>query len=181
MRVVSFTPGQFTPLSNSPRYPLDRKLGGPQSRSRRDGEEKKFHHWICREVNPCRPAHSLAYTECAVAAPKHVWSVHLKHRVHKHRFGVKKAMLSKRKCTYTWAKWSYCCRDMFRRTVTLHSFQVTTKKQEMWSPSNKEAKGLNHHSRTNKLPLILKKCLSCTMNWYFVQSSLYFATFMWKS
>jgi hypothetical protein len=28
-------PGRFTPGGKSPRYPLDRRLGGPQSRSRR--------------------------------------------------------------------------------------------------------------------------------------------------
>jgi hypothetical protein len=27
----------------SPCYPLDRRLGGPQSRSRRSGEQKSFH------------------------------------------------------------------------------------------------------------------------------------------
>jgi hypothetical protein len=33
-------PGRFTPRGKSPRYPLDRRLGGPQSRSGRSGEEK---------------------------------------------------------------------------------------------------------------------------------------------
>jgi hypothetical protein len=37
MWVVSFTP---RPLY--PRHPLDRRLGGPQSRSGRGGEEKKI-------------------------------------------------------------------------------------------------------------------------------------------
>jgi len=34
-------PGPFTPGGNNPHYPLDRRLGGPQSRSGRGGEEKK--------------------------------------------------------------------------------------------------------------------------------------------
>jgi hypothetical protein len=31
------------PQGKSPRYPLDRRLGGPQSRSGRGGEEKNSH------------------------------------------------------------------------------------------------------------------------------------------
>jgi hypothetical protein len=33
-------PGHFTPKERAPQYPLYRKLGGPQSRSGRGGEEK---------------------------------------------------------------------------------------------------------------------------------------------
>jgi hypothetical protein len=36
-------PCLFTPRGKSSRYPLSRKLGGPQSRSRRRGEEKILH------------------------------------------------------------------------------------------------------------------------------------------
>jgi hypothetical protein len=32
--------GRFTPQGKSPWYPLDRSLGGPQSRSGRGGEQK---------------------------------------------------------------------------------------------------------------------------------------------
>jgi hypothetical protein len=39
---VSFTPRQLYPRGMSPRYPLDRRLGGPQSQSGRGGEEKNF-------------------------------------------------------------------------------------------------------------------------------------------
>jgi hypothetical protein len=39
--MVNITPGHFTPEEES-RYPLNRRLGGPQSRSGRFGEEKKF-------------------------------------------------------------------------------------------------------------------------------------------
>jgi hypothetical protein len=38
----------FYLLGTRYRYPLDRRMGGPQSRSKRDGEEV-----------PCRPARSL--------------------------------------------------------------------------------------------------------------------------
>jgi hypothetical protein len=38
--VVSFTPRPLYPRGKSPRYPLDRRLGGPQSRSGRGGEKK---------------------------------------------------------------------------------------------------------------------------------------------
>jgi len=38
--VVSFTNQPLYPPGKSPRYPWDRRLGGPQSRSGRGGEEK---------------------------------------------------------------------------------------------------------------------------------------------
>jgi hypothetical protein len=38
--VVSFTPRPLYPRGKGPLYPLDRRLGGPQSRSGRHGEEK---------------------------------------------------------------------------------------------------------------------------------------------
>jgi hypothetical protein len=38
--VVSFTPWPLYPQGKSPMYPLDRRLGGPQSLSGRGGEEK---------------------------------------------------------------------------------------------------------------------------------------------
>jgi hypothetical protein len=38
--VVSLTPRPLYLQEKSPRYSLDRRLGGPQSRSGRDGEEK---------------------------------------------------------------------------------------------------------------------------------------------
>jgi hypothetical protein len=38
--VVSFTPLPLYPGGESPRYPLDRWLGGPQSQSGRRGEKK---------------------------------------------------------------------------------------------------------------------------------------------
>jgi hypothetical protein len=37
---VSFTPRPLYPQEKSPWYPLDRRLGGPQNRSERGGEEK---------------------------------------------------------------------------------------------------------------------------------------------
>jgi hypothetical protein len=39
---VSFTPLPFYPQGESPWYPLDSRLGGPQSRYGRGGEEKNF-------------------------------------------------------------------------------------------------------------------------------------------
>jgi hypothetical protein len=38
--MVSFRPLPLCPLGKGLRYPLDRRLGGPQSRSGRRGEEK---------------------------------------------------------------------------------------------------------------------------------------------
>jgi hypothetical protein len=44
--VVSFTTRPLYPQGKSPWYPLDRRLGGPQSRSGRGGEEKNSQHPI---------------------------------------------------------------------------------------------------------------------------------------
>jgi len=40
-RVVRFTPQQLYPWGKSPRYLLDRRLGGPHNRSGRGDEQKK--------------------------------------------------------------------------------------------------------------------------------------------
>jgi hypothetical protein len=59
--VVSFEPRPLYPRGKSPRYSLDRKLGGPQNRSGRGGEENNsqlppgIEPW-----NPDRPARSPA-------------------------------------------------------------------------------------------------------------------------
>jgi hypothetical protein len=51
-------PGCFTRQGKSPRYPLDRRLGGPQSQSGRFGEEKIL-GLPGLELRPLsRPAHS---------------------------------------------------------------------------------------------------------------------------
>jgi len=57
--VVTFTPRPFYLRGKRPRYPVDRRLSELQSRSGRDGEEKKSHHCPCRDFNPGRPARSL--------------------------------------------------------------------------------------------------------------------------
>jgi hypothetical protein len=46
-------------LGRSLRYSLDKRLGGPQSRSGRGGEEKKTYHCLCRESNSSGRARSL--------------------------------------------------------------------------------------------------------------------------
>jgi hypothetical protein len=51
--VVSFTPRLLHPQGKSPRYPLDRRLGGPQSRSRRGGEENfqlRSNSFVLRDI-----------------------------------------------------------------------------------------------------------------------------------
>jgi hypothetical protein len=51
-RVVSFTPLPLYPRGKSPRYPLDRRLGGPQSRSGRFGKEKILDPTVIRTPTP---------------------------------------------------------------------------------------------------------------------------------
>jgi len=47
------------PWGKSPWYPLDSRLGGPQSQYGYCGKEKKSHLLPCWESNPSHPAHSL--------------------------------------------------------------------------------------------------------------------------
>jgi hypothetical protein len=54
-------PGRFTSQGKSPWYPLDRRLGEPQSRSGRGGEEKNSQSPPEIETqNPDRPARNPA-------------------------------------------------------------------------------------------------------------------------
>jgi hypothetical protein len=51
---------------------FDRRVGGPQSRSGRSGEEKNF-HCSCQELNPGRPVRSLVITVTELpCSPLHV-------------------------------------------------------------------------------------------------------------
>jgi len=53
--------GQLHPQGKSPWYPLDRRLGGPQSCSEHGGKEKNSQPPLGIEpLNPDRPAHSPA-------------------------------------------------------------------------------------------------------------------------
>jgi hypothetical protein len=56
---VTFTSHPLHPRCNSSRYPMDRRLGGLQSRSGCSGEEKKSHHYPSRELTPGRPPSNL--------------------------------------------------------------------------------------------------------------------------
>jgi hypothetical protein len=59
--VVSFTPQPLYPQGKSPWYPLDKRLGGPQSRSGRGGEGKNSRPPSGIEpYNPNRPARNPA-------------------------------------------------------------------------------------------------------------------------
>jgi hypothetical protein len=59
--VVSFTPRPLYLQGKSPCYPLDRRLGGPQGRSGRGGEEKNSQPPPGIEpYNPDRPVRSPA-------------------------------------------------------------------------------------------------------------------------
>jgi hypothetical protein len=53
-----YAPCHFIPKERTPCYPLDRRLGGPQSRSGRCGEEKKKIYCLHRESNLGRPDRS---------------------------------------------------------------------------------------------------------------------------
>jgi hypothetical protein len=67
--VVSFMPWLIYPQGKDPQYPLDRRMGVPQSWSGRDMEKKNV--YPCRELNVCYPAHIvttvywLRYPSCS--------------------------------------------------------------------------------------------------------------------
>jgi hypothetical protein len=67
--VVSFSHQPLYFQGKSPWYPLDRRLGGPQSRSGRGGEEKKV-PISCRDANPRYPSSSSALFDWAIPAPE---------------------------------------------------------------------------------------------------------------
>jgi hypothetical protein len=52
-------PGRVKPRGMRPCYPLNKRLGGPQSWSGRGGDEQTPYHCPCQELNPGRPSISL--------------------------------------------------------------------------------------------------------------------------
>jgi hypothetical protein len=64
--VVSFTPQPLYPQGKSPWYPLDRKLGGPQSWYECGVEEKNSHP--CLDPSPVHLAHSPALYHWVIPA-----------------------------------------------------------------------------------------------------------------
>jgi hypothetical protein len=69
--VVNFTLRPLYPRGKSPRYPLDRKLGGPQSRSGRFGEEKILDPtWTGTPTPSVVQPVASRYTDYAIPAPK---------------------------------------------------------------------------------------------------------------
>jgi hypothetical protein len=64
--VVSFTPLPLYPRGKSSRYPLDRRLGGPQSRSGQRGEEKVLDPTGTR--TPALRSSGHHYTDYAIPA-----------------------------------------------------------------------------------------------------------------
>jgi hypothetical protein len=68
--VVNFTPRPLYPRGKSPRYPLDRRLDGPQSRSGRFGEEKILDPTGTRIPDPSVvQLVASRYTDYAIPAP----------------------------------------------------------------------------------------------------------------
>jgi hypothetical protein len=74
-------PGRFTPPVNSPRNPLDRRMGGPQSRSGRL-EKRKFLTLPGLELRPLsRQLVASRYTDCAIPTPRYGLTTFNKHNL----------------------------------------------------------------------------------------------------
>jgi len=69
--MFSFTPQPLYYRRNIPRYTLDKRLSGPQSRSGGGGEEKNPRP--CRESNPSRPTHRLLAIGLLTATLAHLY------------------------------------------------------------------------------------------------------------
>jgi hypothetical protein len=65
--VVSFTPQPFYPRGKSPRYPPDRRLGGPQIRSGRRGENSRPYRDTNSDPSIIQPVASR-YTDSTILA-----------------------------------------------------------------------------------------------------------------
>jgi hypothetical protein len=63
-RVVSFTPRSLYSQRKIPKYPLDRRLCGPQTGL--DAVEKRKISYLCRESDPGRPVLNLHYPGSSV-------------------------------------------------------------------------------------------------------------------
>jgi hypothetical protein len=70
MWMVSFT---LYPQGKSSRYPLDRKLGGPQSRCGRCGVKKIS--FLCRESNSSRPTRSSSLNRLSDPGFSNIWYI----------------------------------------------------------------------------------------------------------
>jgi hypothetical protein len=57
--VVSFMSQLIYPKGKSPRYPLNRRLGGPQNQSGCGGKEIEIPSLSLPRIEPCCPVHSL--------------------------------------------------------------------------------------------------------------------------
>jgi hypothetical protein len=74
--VVNFTPLALYPRGKSPRYPLDRRLGGSQSRSGRYGEVKILDPTGARTRPLCRPAHRQSQYRVRYSRSSHYYVNH---------------------------------------------------------------------------------------------------------
>jgi hypothetical protein len=88
-------PGRALPPGKEPRYPLDRRLGGPQSRSGRRGEKKNLPLSGIEPRSPDRPARSqtlyclryrgsldLSYISKHLPSPGNDFSIKMKQNSH---------------------------------------------------------------------------------------------------
>jgi hypothetical protein len=83
--VVSFTPRPLYPQGKNPWYPLDRRVGGPQSRSERGGEDKNSKPLQGLEPPIFQPI-AQRYTTELSRLPLYLWFSHIFHSIFELRY-----------------------------------------------------------------------------------------------
>jgi hypothetical protein len=73
--VVNFKPPPLYLWNKNHQYPLNRGLGGTQSRSGRGGEGKKSHQCPCRELNSGRPTCGLVYVIISITSGNSLFKI----------------------------------------------------------------------------------------------------------
>jgi hypothetical protein len=111
---ISFTPRMLYPRGNCPRYPLDRRLSGPQSRSGRCGEERNLPPVVSRTpaVQPVARHHAdWAILTSKLSKSSLINNTYVLHQIRRY-FNILKSYFT----IFVWAYMSFWFLDVFKGT-----------------------------------------------------------------